>query len=118
MQIDNKSNTTFYKIIINNEIDVNKIVNMNNEDMLDIKDKQTLKQIGEKSLPIVKEQVNKTKKVTCMKCGNNDCSYVYIKAPKDIPKGETWGSKDTPDAIIKFTCQVCSNSWNVENDIF
>lgn len=91
---------------------------MSNEDMLDVKDKLILQQFGNDSLPIVKEQINKTKQVNCPKCGNNDCSYVYIKAPKDIAKGETWGSKDTPDIVTKLTCQKCSHSWNVENGIF
>lgn len=63
-------------------------------------------------------QVHNTNSFSCPKCSSTECTYKYLKAPKDIPKGETWGNKDTPEIISELNCKKCGYTWQTESEVF
>lgn len=49
-------------------------------------------------------------------CGSTDVStdLNITGRGNDMPKGETWGSKDRSDVVVRYRCGRCGKTWNEE----
>ena len=49
-------------------------------------------------------------------CGSEDVSndLNITGRGNDMPKGETWGSKDRSDVVVRYRCGRCGKTWNEE----
>ena len=49
-------------------------------------------------------------------CGSTDVSndLNITGRGSDMPKGETWGSKDRSDVVVRYRCGRCGKTWNEE----
>jgi len=60
------------------------------------------------------EEANQIKAV-CSSCGSSTVQTdVTGKNNDNMAKGETWGNKDRPDVIYRYTCLSCGKKWSEE----
>lgn len=50
----------------------------------------------------------------CPACGGVECSTRILREERDIPKADTWGSKQGAGSVIEIYCDTCQNTWTKE----